>query len=159
MYWGNITATIGSFAFRLFFVFFFLRPSLSDVWTNNTTDWCEENYQLTQYVAEFWNSLSSFSISAFALWGLWESWRLGLERRFYVWSFAMFVVGLGSVVFHGTLLYHHQMLDEVPMMWASFAWLFVLLQMKKPSGKVGLCKKNATSDASEPISTIQIITH
>ncbi|CAO3629366.1 unnamed protein product [Cunninghamella echinulata] len=38
------------------------------------------------------------------------------------------IVGIGSVLFHATLQYEHQMWDEVPMVWTACYLLWVLLQ-------------------------------
>ena len=40
-----------------------MRPLSSPV------DWCEENYEVTPYVAEFWNSVSSFSMVVLSMVG------------------------------------------------------------------------------------------
>ena len=50
-----------------------------------------------------------------ALKGGLEAYRAGIPSRFvmlYVW---VFVVGLGSLLFHATLKWSMQLLDEIPM--------------------------------------------
>jgi len=45
-------------------------------WGNPTSniDWCEDNYQLSPYVAEFWNALSSFFLCGiFYAWNVADS--------------------------------------------------------------------------------------
>ena len=39
---------------------------------------------------------------------------------------SVLIVGIGSLLFHGTLLRAGQVLDEVPMLWASLAFLYAL---------------------------------
>jgi dihydroceramidase len=36
----------------------------------STIDWCETNYEVTHYVAEFWNTLSSLFIAWVGLYAL-----------------------------------------------------------------------------------------
>jgi len=77
---------------------------------------CEAKYDVSPYVAEFWNTVSN--IPAFVLPGVYAllrgrdvfDWRLGL-----VWL-SMVVVGCGSFLFHLTMRFHCEMLDEVPML-------------------------------------------
>lgn len=101
----------------------------------STIDWCEENYIVTTYVAEFFNSASSFLIFFAGLLPLMHShlWHL-IEPRFAVAFASVCVVGLGSVAFHGTLQFRHQMWDEVPMLWTVNILLYVLIEhhTKKP---------------------------
>jgi dihydroceramidase len=74
----------------------------------NTVDWCEENYQVTYYLVEFWNSISSVVIALLALYLLVFSLKHGLEKRFLAWEIAFFTVGVGSTLFHGSLRYEWQ---------------------------------------------------
>jgi hypothetical protein len=47
--------------------------------------WCEADYHVTHYVAEFWNSLTSVTIILYGLWGIMRHHRSshGLEPRFW----------------------------------------------------------------------------
>ena len=71
-------------------------------------DWCEENYTMSFYIAEFWNTISSISMII-----------CGMYIRDKSLSRLMSLVGVGSVFFHMTLSRYAQALDEVPMIWLS----------------------------------------
>eukprot|EP01121_Diplochlamys_sp_Union-15-3_P017872 TRINITY_DN6384_c0_g1_i6.p1 TRINITY_DN6384_c0_g1~~TRINITY_DN6384_c0_g1_i6.p1 ORF type:complete len:135 (+),score=17.20 TRINITY_DN6384_c0_g1_i6:41-406(+) len=90
-FWGNVTASI---------------------------DWCEGNYEVSPYFAEFWNSVSSLAISFMGLLGVFQCLKYRLEIRFLVQNLLIILVGLGSAAYHGTLLYTLQMWDELPMVYA-----------------------------------------
>lgn len=81
----------------------------------STLDWCEQNYAVTSYIAEFWNSTTNAVIFGLGLFGSWNAWRIGAPRRIVAAYLCLSVVGFGSALFHGTLLYHYQLLDEIPM--------------------------------------------
>jgi len=49
------------------------------------------------------------------------------EKRFHAAFLAIIVVGLGSVAFHGTLQKASQALDEVPMLYTAFAFVYITL--------------------------------
>eukprot|EP00933_Yihiella_yeosuensis_P040267 TRINITY_DN34540_c0_g1_i2.p1 TRINITY_DN34540_c0_g1~~TRINITY_DN34540_c0_g1_i2.p1 ORF type:complete len:270 (+),score=37.80 TRINITY_DN34540_c0_g1_i2:39-812(+) len=77
----------------------------------STIDWCEANYLVTFYIAEFFNSTTSFFLVFAGLLPLLlhtHLWHV-LERRFAIAFVSVAIVGLGSVAFHGTLLFHHQL--------------------------------------------------
>jgi dihydroceramidase len=96
--------------------------------TTSTVDWCETNYQVTPYVAEFFNTSSSLALALIGLLGMWlHPWA---ERRFHMAFFAIFIVGLGSVAFHGTLQKHWQAMDEVPMLYTAFAFVYITLTQR-----------------------------
>jgi len=90
-----------------------------------SVDWCEKNYIYSFYIAEFWNTLSSFVISGLSLYGIWKCYQKNFEWRFFLVYFLVFVVGIGSVAFHGTLLFTGQALDELPMIYASLVYLYI----------------------------------
>lgn len=94
-----------------------------------TVNWCEADYAVTRYVAEFWNSLSSLTIVVTGVFGIVMHVR-AVEPR-YIAAFAMFIViGLGSAAFHGTLLRSMQLLDELPMVWANSVFIYILIAME-----------------------------
>lgn len=96
----------------------------------STIDWCEGNYLVSSYVAEWMNSWTSFFIVAAGLLPIvihGDLWPL-LEWRYLLVFLSIAIVGFGSVAFHGTLQFEHQMLDEVPMLWTVCIMLFCLLE-------------------------------
>jgi dihydroceramidase len=97
-------------------------------------NWCEADYHVSPYIAEFWNTLSSLPIVLWGVFGLHKHSTLRLEFRF-VLSLALFVVvGLGSMAFHCTLLRVSQLADELPMLMGNSVFLYVILTMGDPMG-------------------------
>ena len=78
-------------------------------------DWCESNYVVSPAIAEFWNTISSLRIIATGIVGLLVGLRQNYRRRFLVPSVMLVFVGLGSTLFHATLTYWGQALDELTM--------------------------------------------
>jgi dihydroceramidase len=96
-------------------------------------DWCEQNYAVLPWVAEFWNTLSSLAMVVAGMVGV-STRRFGAGVRF---AFALLIgVGLGSVAFHGTLRFGLQMLDELPMLYL-VTWLVWLLVETGPTRRLG----------------------
>ncbi|KAJ3206668.1 Alkaline ceramidase 3 [Clydaea vesicula] len=94
----------------------------------SSVDWCEENYEVTPYIAEFFNSVSSLAMMIISFYGIYKHRNLDiLTKRFFFLYLAIVVVGIGSVLFHGTLLREFQALDEVPMIYAALTFDFILL--------------------------------
>ena len=92
-------------------------------------DWCEANYLHSRYVAEFFNTLSSIPMLIVSVWGMWLCFKYELEARFYLCWLGIGVVGVGSVAFHGTLHPAGQAIDELGMISASLAFLYVVLEI------------------------------
>jgi dihydroceramidase len=101
----------------------------------SSVDWCESNYRFSPYVAEFMNTLSSLAMVTVGIVGL-VRYRKTLERRFLVAFFAIAVVGLGSALFHATLRFELQMLDELPMLYLALVMVFILLELR-PGSRYG----------------------
>ena len=109
-------------------------------WGNptSTLDWCEQNYVITSYVAEFWNTLTNFGIIIPAIYGLHNSYRQGFETRYAMCFALLLLTGIGSYMFHMTLLFQMQLLDELPMVWGGSFMLYVLYRARnsfKDGGK------------------------
>ncbi|KAF9900153.1 Alkaline ceramidase 3, partial [Lobosporangium transversale] len=90
--------------------------------------WCEQNYVKSHYIAEYFNSLSSFSMILVGLAGMYL--HASFEKRFLFAFGSIVVVGIGSIAFHGTLLFPLQMLDEVPMVYCALAVVYCCVENK-----------------------------
>ena len=108
----------------------------------STLDWCETNYEVSYFIAEFWNTVSNISMIILPLYGIMECHRHGLERIFTLNYFLLLFTGIGSWMFHMTLMYEMQLLDELPMVWGASCMLYTLyktdLPLKSEGNKVGL---------------------
>ena len=105
--------------------------------TNNIQPpWCEADYEVTPYVAEFWNSLTSCTILVWGVYGIVKHHRTvyGLELRFWAAFGALVAVGAGSVLFHVTLWRIGQVMDELPMVWGNSAFIYTCITMSDKPG-------------------------
>jgi hypothetical protein len=98
----------------------------------STVDWCEENYAVTEYIVEFWNSITFFPILFSAIY-----WRRSFPRLFvfdklfhHVFWYLV-LVSLGTALFHGTLLYKFQLLDELPMVLVATKYISILMSLNQ----------------------------
>ncbi|CEL53531.1 Alkaline ceramidase 3 OS=Homo sapiens GN=ACER3 PE=1 SV=3 [Rhizoctonia solani AG-1 IB] len=103
-------------------------------WGNHTAtiDWCEDNYTHTQYIAEWYNTVSNIPFIALGLYGAYYS-LTEIPSAMHRWRFAaphfgIACVGLGSFIFHATLNWYAQvLLDEMPMIYVSSMVLYLVL--------------------------------
>ncbi|CAJ1064577.1 alkaline ceramidase 3 [Xyrichtys novacula] len=103
----------------------------------STIDWCEENYVVSFYIAEFWNTVSNLIMILPPIYGAIQTFRDGLEFR-YVCSFlGLSVVGVGSWCFHMTLQYKMQLMDELPMIYSTCVFVYCLYECFKQQNKIG----------------------
>jgi len=102
-------------------------PPIEGHWGKVTSsiDWCEKNYAVTIYIAEFWNTVSSFHFVLIALWTLWTYRTSELETRFKVGNLLLAFTGLGSMLFHGTLKRQTQLADELPMGYVILSFFYI----------------------------------
>ncbi|KAG0246238.1 Alkaline ceramidase [Mortierella sp. GBA43] len=79
-------------------------------WSPNTAsvDWCESNYEVSFYIAEFWNTISNFASLLLVILGryLFPT----RDVRFQVLFWTCGIVSIGSTLFHGTLRHKMQLL-------------------------------------------------
>ncbi|KIS67321.1 uncharacterized protein UMAG_10522 [Mycosarcoma maydis] len=88
----------------------------------STLVWCEEKYRWSRYVAEPINTATNAFFIGLSLYGYHVTRRERLALRYSICHLGVALVGFGSALFHGTLLYWTQLLDELPMIYTS-AWL------------------------------------
>ncbi|XP_072035038.1 alkaline ceramidase 3-like [Amphiura filiformis] len=95
----------------------------------STLDWCEENYVVSYYIAEFWNTVSNLAIilPPILAMGYFTKYQQ-IETRYYVACILMTIVGIGSWCFHMTLLFEMQMLDELPMIYGCCVLVYCAFQ-------------------------------
>jgi len=99
-------------------------------WGNHTSslDWCEDNYTHSTFVAEFWNTTSNILFIFLGIWGILSTRGLPNRSRYMLAHSFIAIIGIGSFIFHGTLLWHAQvMLDELPMLWGGAVFLYLTL--------------------------------
>ncbi|ODV62541.1 ceramidase [Ascoidea rubescens DSM 1968] len=85
----------------------------------SSIEFCEENNVISPYIAEFINTLTNSLYIAVSIYSMYSTHKNKLEKRFQLTFFLFCVVGIGSWLFHMTLLYHYQLLDELPMVYAT----------------------------------------
>ena len=88
-------------------------------WYSSPLDWCEQNEVYSPYIVEFWNTVTSALLAVIGIAGWWVYKKNPSIHKYepqfvLVWAI-MFVVGVGSVWFHGTLSVAGQVSDEVPI--------------------------------------------
>lgn len=68
------------------------------------------------------------------LYGIVDVYRKGYEARYLFCYFALLVIGVGSWLFHMTLMYPMQLMDEIPMVFGSAGLTYCIYQVRKPLG-------------------------
>ena len=97
-------------------------PTSSDVpptgyWGMATAvhQFCEPKYATSHYVAEFYNSISSFLYVFCAAYVLSKR-EARQDPMILLTTVLVAIIGIGSVLFHGTMLFEYELWDEVPML-------------------------------------------
>lgn len=107
----------------------------------STIDWCEENYVVSPFIAEALNTVTNSVFIALAAFAIYHSYINHLELRFQLLALGFMLVGVGSWCFHMTLRYEYQLLDELPMIYATcipFWSVFSEFKDRKGSLMVGV---------------------
>jgi len=131
-----------------------------DVTSN--VDWCEPNYTMSHYIAEFYNSVSSLPMILIGLYGV--MWVLKAKADFYgrfLFGYVFLaIVGFGSVMFHMTLKYEYQLLDELPMILGTLPFLYIIMDIRIPervNAGDSVPKKEYTPASSRVLATRAVL--
>ncbi|TLS27349.1 hypothetical protein PpBr36_05102 [Pyricularia pennisetigena] len=95
------------------------RQERDGVWgePTSTLNWCEEDYNITPYIAEFVNTFTNLIFIWLGVKGIRNCIANGFSPALTLSFVGYVVIGLGSMAFHGTLWYSMQLADELPMIW------------------------------------------
>ncbi|CAF9910003.1 hypothetical protein IMSHALPRED_008527 [Imshaugia aleurites] len=85
----------------------------------STINWCEEDYYATPYAAEIVNTLTNLLFIYFAYLGIQSCRKHGHDTIFLVSFVGYLLVGTGSFLFHATLKYPMQLVDELSMIYTT----------------------------------------
>jgi dihydroceramidase len=95
---------------------------------NAQFDWCEVNHIHSKYIAEPINTATSlvFCITAVLAWA--QHRHFEIENRLIILLHTVNLIGLGSVLFHATLQYKMQLLNELPIYYLTLVSCWMLYE-------------------------------
>lgn len=77
-----------------------------------SVSFCEKKYEVTKYIAEYYNTMSAFSYIIVGM--------LFYFTKIKYLSHILLSMGIGTMILHGTLRYYGQWMDEISMVTLSF---------------------------------------
>jgi len=95
---------------------------------NSSIIWCENKNTHSIYISEFWNALTGIALCIISIIIFYENKKSGHDKLFFT-SYLLFLVGIGTILFHATLLYVFQLLDELPMLLIAIGYYNILLKL------------------------------
>ena len=122
------------------------------MFTNSSINWCEKDYDYTNYIAEFWNTLSGVFLCISAYYCFVQNRQRNMNKLYYA-NFLLLIVGLGTMMFHGTLIFFWQLFDEIPMLLIIIEYYNILLNLELTQ-KIQLFKINNSLLCALPLPII-----
>ncbi|KAH9819674.1 ceramidase [Melampsora americana] len=97
------------------------QPDVVGYWgpATSSIDWCEANYAISRYVAEFTNTFSNLVFVGLAMYGIKKCREQHLPLPLALCQIGIALVGFGSFAFHATLNWNWQLGDELPMIYSA----------------------------------------
>jgi dihydroceramidase len=101
---------------------------------NSSINFCEPDYIYSIYIAEFYNTLSGLFLCLSSILFYYRHIKtfnddLYLKCKLYNINALLFIVGLGTILFHSQLLYIFQLIDEIPMLLIIMNYLNLLNEL------------------------------
>ena len=81
----------------------------------SSISWCEKKYTHSEYIAEYWNTITGLFLCISAIYCIIKNDAENINVL-YKSNVLLFIVGVGTMLFHGTLVYFWQLFDEIPML-------------------------------------------
>ncbi|KAL9596816.1 MAG: hypothetical protein Q9179_004493 [Wetmoreana sp. 5 TL-2023] len=108
-------------------------PPYKGYWgsVTSTINWCEEDYYATPYAAEVINTLTNLMFVFLAFKGMISCRRHGHDTVFFVAFVGYLLVGTGSFLFHATLKYPMQLVDELSMIYTTCLMCYATFSYSK----------------------------
>ncbi|KAL5408161.1 hypothetical protein PMIN03_006659 [Paraphaeosphaeria minitans] len=110
-------------------------PAQEGRWSpvTSTLNWCEEDYYATVYSAEIINTLTNIWFMYLSAKGIHNCLTNGHGTAFLVSYIGYLLVGIGSFLFHSTLKYPMQLVDELSMIYTTCLMCYVTFSFGKTS--------------------------
>lgn len=89
---------------------------ISLLYKNSTIQWCEDKYVYSNYIMEWYNTLTGIFLSLSGILFYINNRHSVYISKFNNVSIILIVLGIGTMLFHSTLLYIFQLTDEIPML-------------------------------------------
>ncbi|KAF3086337.1 hypothetical protein TWF569_000763 [Orbilia oligospora] len=101
-------------------------PKVQSMWepATSTINFCEEDFYLTGYVAEVMNVITNSLYIWLAYKGATHVFKHDHPRIFALCFISYGIIGIGSILFHGTLKYSMQLVDECAMIYTALTMCF-----------------------------------
>lgn len=110
----------------------------------STVDWCEANYSVTYSIAEFWNTLSGIAIAISAVLFKLQYQYVFSNKYFFINYVCLLTTSIGTILFHATLLFLFQLLDELPMLLISMTYVELLNSLRLVVKQKRVLSQNVT---------------
>ncbi|KAK2750830.1 hypothetical protein FQN55_001842 [Onygenales sp. PD_40] len=109
-------------------------PAGAGYWSpvTSTLNWCEEDYYATVYSAEIVNAITNCLFLWLGIKGILSCRKNGHDSIFSVAFLGYLVVGFGSFLFHSTLKYPMQLVDELSMIYTTCLMCYATFSYSKP---------------------------
>ncbi|KAL8835296.1 MAG: hypothetical protein Q9170_003382 [Blastenia crenularia] len=108
-------------------------PPYTGYWNpvTSTINWCEEDYYTTPYAAEIVNTLTNLMFVFLAFKGIRNCVKHGHDSVFFIAFVGYLLVGTGSFLFHATLKYPMQLVDELSMIYTTCLMCYATFSYSK----------------------------
>jgi dihydroceramidase len=100
---------------------------------NSQANYCEEDYIMTTYIAEFINTLTNITYLLYAFHGVRSNSKRPDAFLRNLPYFGLAGVGIGSIIFHSSLKFYTQWADELSMLIATSTVFHRIFTFDKPS--------------------------